>query len=172
MILGIIMGLFILYFRKRYVLAVITGLLSAGLVIRLLLLKGYSFKPVEYFLNKFERPMEVGRGAMNFFIGTLIALLFPFPREYTAISVIVLGVSDGIATIMGLGSNHKIYANKSFEGTSAFFTSSFLLIYLNTTLFQAIFVSIILTILELFAPVDDNLIIPPACSLLLSLTTW
>lgn len=172
MILGICVGLFILYVRKRYVIAIITAILCVGIVIRLFLLRGYKLELVERFLRKFGRPMKIGMGAMNFFIGTLVALLFYFPREYTAIGVIVLGVSDGLSTIIGMGSSHKVYGSKSFEGTTAFFVSSFLIIYLFTTLFQALLVSIVLSLIELFTPVDDNIVIPPICALLLSLATW
>ncbi|MBN1924181.1 MAG: hypothetical protein JW791_05510 [Nanoarchaeota archaeon] len=172
MVLGITIGLLILYIRKRYLVFIVTGTLCTGLVIRLLLLKGYSFKLIENFLNRFGRPMEVGMGAMNFFIGVLIAILFPFPREYASTSVIVLGVSDGLSTMMGLGSKNKVYANKTFEGSAAFLISSFIIIYFSTTLFQAVLVSITLTVIELLSPVDDNLLIPPVGALLLSLATW
>jgi dolichol kinase len=140
------------------------------MVIRFYLLKGFKFKPFEPFIERFGRPMEVGLGAMNFFIGALITILF-FSREYAAISVIVLGVSDGFATIMGFSSKHKLYETKTFEGTTAFFVSSFLIIYLTTTLFQALLISIILALIELIAPVDDNVLIPPTCALLLHLTS-
>ena len=113
--------------------------------------------------------MEVGMGAMNFFMGSLVAIFF-FSREYAGISIIILGVSDGIATIMGLKSKHKIYESKTFEGTIGFFTTCFLILFLTTTPFQAILISIILSVIELISPVDDNLLIPPACALLLSLT--
>jgi len=86
--------------------------------------------------------------------------------------VIVLGVSDGLSTLMGMNSKNKVYMNKTFEGTTAFFISSFLIIYVKTSLFQAVLVSILLSLIELFAPVDDNLLIPPSCALLLSLSTW
>jgi len=171
MTLGILMGLLILYFRKRYLLAFITGIICGGLIIRLFLLKGYRFELFDAFLRKFGRPMEIGMGAMNFFIGAFIAVLF-FPREYAALGVIVLGVSDGLSTLMGMNSKNKVYMNKTFEGTTAFFISSFLIIYVKTSLFQAVLVSILLSLIELFAPVDDNLLIPPSCALLLSLSTW
>lgn len=171
MVLGVVMGLLFLYFRKRYLVAFITGILCGGLVARLLLLKGVKLKILEPFIDKFGRPLEFGLGAMNFFIGALITVLF-FSREYAAIGVIVLGVSDGFATIMGYTSKHKVYMTKTFEGTMAFFVSSFIIILAGTTLFQALFVSIILSLVELIAPVDDNLLIPPTCALLLHLTTW
>lgn len=172
MILGIIIGLLILYFRKRYIIAFVTGILSAGLLIRFFLLKGYKFPIFEYVLSKVGRPMEVGMGAMYFFIGVLLAVLFPFPREYAALGVIILGISDGMATIMGIGSPHKLYEGKSFEGTISFFVSSFIILILSTSLFQALFVSILLSLMELFSPVDDNIFIPPICALLLSLTSF
>lgn len=165
------MGLLFLYFRKRYLIAFITGILCGGLVARLLLMKGCNIRILQKFLDKYDRPLEFGLGAMNFFIGALITVLF-FSREYAAISMIVLGISDGVATIMGYSSTHKLYAKKTFEGTSAFFGTSFIIILVGTSLFQAVLVSILLTIVELIAPADDNLLIPPTCALLLHLTTW
>lgn len=171
MLLGIVLGLLIIYLRKRYVIAGLTGLICGGILIRLFLLKGFKFPLIEQFLTWFGRPKEVGIGAMYYFIGALIAILF-FDRYYAGISVILLGVSDGLSAIIGVNSKHKIYHEKSFEGTMAFFVSSFLILYYNTSLFQAITISIILSLVELFSPVDDNIVIPPLCALLLNIFTW
>lgn len=171
LVLGVSLGLLLFYVRKRYMIAVLTGLISAGVLVRLFLLKGYRFGFVEKFLHWFGRPNEIGMGAMYFFIGALISILF-FPREYAGVGVIVLGISDGLSAMIGMGSSHKIYGEKSFEGTTAFYISAFLIIYFSTTLFQAVISSVALSLIELFSPVDDNIIIPPSCALILSLLTW
>ncbi len=169
-VLGTIMGLLILYVRKRFITAVLTGIISAGVLMRLFLLKGYRFKPIEFFIERYGRPKEIGSGAMNFLIGILISLIFPFPRLFSAAGAFILGISDGLATIAGINSKHKIYNKKSFEGTSAFFVSSFVIIYLITkSMFQTTLSSILLTLLELISPIDDNLMIPIATTLILSL---
>ncbi|VVB74154.1 Uncharacterised protein [Candidatus Tiddalikarchaeum anstoanum] len=171
LILGVILGLLIIYVRKRYIIAVLTGLISAGVLIRLFLLKGFKFGVVEHFLRWFGRPNEIGMGAMFFFIGALISILF-FQREYAGVGVLVLGISDGLSAIFGMGSVHKLYNNKSFEGTIAFFISSFIIILFFDTLFQAVATSLLLSLIELFSPVDDNIIIPPSCALIISLLRW
>jgi len=134
-----------------------------------LILKGFKFRLIESFLLIFGRPMEVGMGAMNYFIGILLSLIFPFPREYSAISVLVLGISDGLATIIGIGSRYRIYKSKTFSGTIAFFASSYIILIIGmNSIISSLGVSIALTFLELFSPIDDNLLIPTAGTLLIS----
>lgn len=169
MILGIFMSILIFNVRKIYLVTFLTGIVCIGIFIRLLILKGFKFKLIETFLLTFGRPMEVGMGAMNYFIGILLSLIFPFPREYSAISVLILGISDGLATILGIGSKYKIYKKKTFSGTITFFTTSYLILIIGmNSIMSALGVSIVLTLLELFSPIDDNLIIPSVGTLLIS----
>jgi phytol kinase len=163
------MSILIFNIRKIYLVTFLTGIICIGVFIRLLILKGFKFKIIGSFLFTFGRPMEVGMGAMNFFIGTLLSLIFPFPRAYSAISVLILGLSDGLATIVGVGSKYKIYKKKSFAGTITFFTSSYLILMIGlNSIMSALGISIVLTLLELFSPIDDNLLIPVAGTLLIS----
>ncbi|MFA5303357.1 MAG: hypothetical protein WC393_02365 [Candidatus Nanoarchaeia archaeon] len=169
MLLGITMSFMIFNIRKIYLVTFLTGIICIGIIIRLLILKGFRFRLIESFLLTFGRPMEVGMGAMNYFIGMLLSLIFPFPREYSAISVLILGVSDGLATIIGINSKYKIYKNKTFSGTIAFFTTSYLILIIGmNSIMSSLGVSLVLTALELFSPIDDNLLIPTAGTLLIS----
>ncbi|MDD2678846.1 MAG: hypothetical protein PHT91_03610 [Candidatus Nanoarchaeia archaeon] len=168
-LLGIALSIIIFNVRKIYLVSIITGILCAGVLIRLLLLKGFEFKILAKFFINFGRPYEVGMGAMNFFVGVLLSLILPFPREYAAISVLILGISDGLATIAGIASKYRIWNKKTFHGTTAFFISTYLIlsIYMNSMI-SSLLISIGLTILELFSPVDDNLLIPVAGTMLIS----
>lgn len=155
--------------RKIYLVTFITGIICIGIFIRFLILKGFNFKLIESFLLNFGRPMEIGMGAMYYLLGILLSLIFPFPREYSAISILILGISDGLATIVGINSKYKIYKNKTFSGTMTFFTTSYIILILGlNSIMAALGISIILTLLELFSPIDDNLLIPTAGTLLIS----
>ena len=114
------------------------------------------------------RGKEMGDGAMFFIMGALISILF-FPKNVAAISVLVLGISDALATIVGRRSKHYIYGKKTLEGSSAFFLSAFLIIGLAYNFIIGLIVGLILTAIELFAGFDDNATIPPTGSLLISL---
>jgi len=168
-ILGIVISVLIFNMRKTYLIIGLTAILSAGILIRLLLLKGFEFKLLSKFLINFGRPFEVGMGAMNYLLGILLSLIFPFPREYAAITVLILGISDGLATLVGINSKYKIYKKKSFHGTTTFFVSSYIILIIGlNSIMLALGVSIVLTILELFSPIDDNLLIPISGTMLIS----
>jgi dolichol kinase len=168
--LGIIMCILIFNVRKLILIPLLTFIILIGVLIRFFVLKGFEFKIIAKFLENLGRPYEVGMGAMYYFIGILISLIFPFPREFSAISVLILGISDGLATVIGLNSKYKIYKSKTFGGTLTFFTTSFLIVLLSTqSILSAIIVPALLTVLELFSPIDDNLLIPFVGTLSLSL---
>jgi dolichol kinase len=169
-ILGVVLSILIFYIRKVYLVSVFTFFICAGAIIRLFLLKGKKIPIIERFLSVFGRYMEFGLGAMNFFIGVLLSLIFPFPREFSAISVLILGVSDGLATIVGINSKYKIYKNKTLNGTLAFFTTSYIILIIGmNSIISSLGVAIVLTLLELFSPIDDNLLIPIGGTMLISL---
>ncbi len=168
-ILGIILYFFVYYVRKRYLLPLMTTLLGIGIICRYFILKKYRIRILEKFLKKFGRPGEVGSGAMYFIFGSTISILF-FPRETAALSILILGVADGMSTIIGAKTSHKVYGSKTLHGTMAFFITSFLLIIIiNKQFFEALFVSLISSMVELFTPIDDNITIPPVTGLLLNL---
>jgi dolichol kinase len=167
--LGVFLYFLVYYVRKRYLIPLMTFVLVFGIVLRYFLLKKYRWKFFEKFLRVFGRPGEVGMGAMFFIFGSLISVLF-FPRETAALSILVLGIGDGIATIAGKKSKHKLYGSKTLHGSTAFFLSSFVIIsIINQDILQSLFVSLIVSTIELLSPLDDNIIIPPITALLLTL---
>lgn len=99
-----------------------------------------------------------------------------FSKPIAAISMTVMLISDSAAALIGkrFGS-HKIYKQKSAEGTAAFFISALLVnLALNPLFpigFSAVIACLAATLAELFEDkikTDDNLSIPLICGILLT----
>jgi len=116
---------------------------------------------------------------MPFIIGVFLTIL-SFPKSIALAAILVLSFSDPLAAIFGiLFSKHKNKAGKSFEGSLAFFISSFLCIFLFfhfsqnsinyiNLLMMALIASLVLTFVERIpSRLDDNLIIPIASGFIL-----
>ncbi len=104
-----------------------------------------------------ERPAE---GAFNFAVGSLLPLLIGQPWI-----VLALGFGDGVSTLVGkFFGRTRIYRKKSLEGALA----EFLVVLVIARFFYPVPIipAAIYTLVELFSPIDDNLSIPAALSLL------
>lgn len=96
----------------------------------------------------------------------LCALLFAKPLAAMAMTVML--VSDTAAALIGkIWGKNKIYQQKSWQGSAAFFLSAILVMLLFNPLFQFKFAAVIAafaaTLVELFEDkikIDDNLSIP------------
>lgn len=116
---------------------------------------------------------------LPFIIGVFLTIL-SFPKSVALASILVLSFCDPLAAIFGiLFSRKKNKEGKSFEGSLAFFISSFICIFLffyfsnslidtiNLLVVSFIF-SIVMTLIErLPSKLDDNLIIPVASGFIL-----
>ncbi len=150
---------------------IVNILLIAGLLVSAFLAQVYKFRFFIWLFERFDRPGKfTARGAIIFFIGTLVAVLL-FAPFVAALSILVLAVGDAVATIAGyyIG-KHRILRSKTLEGTLAFFLSTGLLLAFFVAPTTAISVALITAILELVTPayIDDNLILPIAAGILLS----
>jgi len=116
---------------------------------------------------------------LPFIVGVFLTIL-SFPKSIALASILVLSFCDPLAAIFGiLFSKKKNKAGKSFEGSLAFFISSFLCIFLffHFTRTQINYISlisvclifsIVITFVErLPSKLDDNLIIPIASGFIL-----
>jgi dolichol kinase len=80
-----------------------------------------------------------------------------------------LAVLDGVATIAGIRFGRTRISNgKSVEGTVAGIIVTFLVLLLFISIPGALIVAVIAGIIEMFSPVDDNLVIPVSICLLLT----
>ncbi len=138
----------------------------------------YKYFKMFKFLEKFERKDDLrmfpAKGAIMYFVGILIVLVFTRDLNILLISILILSLSDGFATIVGRRyGKHRLPYNKkkSFEGTLTFFIISYIILSLFTKdLYFSLLASFMLAILEsLNLKVDDNLLIPVATASLLLL---
>jgi dolichol kinase len=149
--------------------AVLAGGLFFGLVLIDLVLRGYTLPVFSALLNYVDRSDPLpGKGALYFAVSALTCVIL-FPVEAVVPALVSLAVLDGVATIAGIRFGRtRIYNGKSLEGTVAgiFVTSLVLLLFISIQ--GALVVAVIAGIIELFSPVDDNLVIPVSICLLLT----
>lgn len=104
-------------------------------------------------------------------IGMLVAISFTNNLLYSIVLIGILSVSDGLATVLGMHGNTKIFWNpkKSVLGTIAFIASALLVSSIFLNLYQAIVLSVFLGFIETLPLLfDDNLLITLAGVILLS----
>ena len=82
-----------------------------------------------------------------------------------------MSISDSLAALIGISYGKTKLFSKSLEGTFSFFLSACLLLLLfNISLTNAIVISILVSIVELFSnhKFNDKITIPIICAFLLS----
>jgi len=147
-------------------------LLISALVLSSLLYQKHKIALLTWIFTRFDRPGKfTAKGAIIFFIGTLIAVLL-FPTLFAALSIIVLAVSDSLATIAGhYTGKHVMFRKKTIEGTLVFFACTLAILVYFVPPIKALLIALIVSATELVTPsyLDDNLTIPFVTGLLLTL---
>jgi dolichol kinase len=149
--------------------AVLAGGLFSGLVLIDLILRGYSLPVFSAVVNYVDRrdPLP-GRGALYFAVSALTCVIL-FPVAIVVPALVSLAVLDGVAAIAGTRFGRKrIYNGKSVEGTGSGIFVTFLVLLLFMPVHGAFVVAVIAGIIELFSPVDDNLVMPVGIGILLT----
>jgi phytol kinase len=131
--------------------------------------RGHHIEGVSPIVEALERESVLpGKGAILFVFSALVCLFF-FEPKVVVPAVIALAVLDGVATLAGLRyGKHRIFNGKSVEGTGAGIAAASLALLPVLPPVQAIAAAVLAGVIELVAPVDDNLLIPPCISLLLT----
>ncbi len=172
LILGVFFAYLVISLTHALVIT-INVVLIAGLMVSAYLSQVYKIKMFVWLFERFDRPSKfTARGAIIFFIGILAAVLL-FSPFVAAMSILILAVSDAAATIAGYYvGKHRILGRKTLEGTLAFFVSAGVLLALFVAPPTAISVAFLIAVIELATPpfIDDNLIIPIAAGILLSVS--
>jgi dolichol kinase len=167
---GVLVAVLIMFTPPVFFQSLMIVLLLALYYIRVLVQRGYTVPIVNDFFKAFGRKNDVGDGSFYFIFGALIASLF-FEPIVAAVSVLVLGVSDAVATIVGVNwGYYKLYKGKTFEGSTAFFISSYLTVYYFYGFWPALISALVLTPVELLGGFNDNIVIPPLCSVMIVLS--
>jgi len=166
---GLIIAAFILAAPYEIAVVSLTLAIFCGFIISDALSRGYALPLITPIMDLLERKDAVpGKGALFFTLGALFCLVV-FETRTVFLALVVLSVLDSVSTIFGLRyGKTRIYNHKSLEGSLAgiIATVAALLPFLTPGL--ALLVAGVAGVVELLAPVDDNLIIPVAVCLLLT----
>jgi phytol kinase len=152
------------------VIAVIAGGLLTGVVLVDLILRGHHVPVISPLVQYGDRcdPLP-GKGAF-FFAVSALACIIMFPVSIVVPALVALSVLDSVSTLAGTRfGRHRIHNGKSWEGTLAGIAVTVLALLPFLTIPGAVLAAIVTGIIELFSPVDDNLVIPVGVCLLLTL---
>ena len=167
---GIVFFLIINYTNKIFYQVIMISLLVIGVFVMVMRSKKIRVGWIEYLITTLGREGEGIEASFYYVLSLFLSSIF-FEQKIVALSALALGVCDRLATIVGIHfGTIKLYKKKTVQGSSAFFFSCFLIIYLSGyAKVVALICSTILTAVELFTDINDNLIIPPIFSLILKI---
>ena len=123
------------------------------------------------FIRKYEYKKPMGSSYMIF--SFFLIILF-FNKIIVATSMFITILSDALAAIIGLRYGKlKTINNKTLEGSYAFLVCTIIILFIATTnlsLYVIIIISIIITAIEAFTPMEyDNLTVPIFSAIILTL---
>lgn len=170
LIFGLLISLVILIFPHDQTLVILSISLLGGLYLIELVTRGHTIPLISELLERMERKdVFPGKGALFFVFCSLVTAIL-FPVLIAAVSVAVLAVLDSFTTIIGIRfGKHKIYNRKTLEGTIGGFVITALLLMLISPPGFALLIASAAAIVELYSPVDDNLVIPFVVAILITL---
>ncbi len=160
----------LLLFGRGVMIALVFFILIGGMLLVNQRKLGRRIALIEWFEERFERPDAPlpGWGSACYAAGVLIALTFLSGVSQVAAVVFVLAIGDGVSTIIGEKfGKMKISYNpkKTVEGSLACFASSLLAYAFIGP--AALPLAIIATLAESAPFIDDNILVPIACTALL-----
>jgi phytol kinase len=167
---GLGIAAIVLFLDHAVVIAVLATGLFIGVVLIDLILRGYQIpvlSPLVRYGDRFD-PLP-GKGALFFAVSALACIIL-FPVFMVVPALVALAILDSVTTVVGIRfGRHRISNGKSWEGTLAGISVTVIALLPFLSPSGAMAVSVIAGIIELFAPVDDNLVIPAGICILLTL---
>ena len=167
---GLGIAALVLFFDHALVIAVLATGFLVGLVLVDLILRGYRIPIVSPLVQYGDRcdPLP-GKGAFFFGVSTLACTIL-FPVSIVVPALVALAVLDSVTTIVGIRfGRHRIHNGKSWEGTLSGIAVTLLLLLPLLSLPGALSAAVVAGLIELFSPVDDNLVLPVGVCILLTL---
>ncbi|MDD1676480.1 MAG: phosphatidate cytidylyltransferase [Methanomicrobiales archaeon] len=170
LVFGLGIAVLILFLPRDIVLGIIAVAVLSGCILSDALSRGFYVPLVSELVDRLERRNVVpGKGALYFATSALVSLIF-FPTPVVVPAIVTLAVLDSIATLAGLHfGKRRVWGKKTLEGSVSGTVAAFAALILVLPLYHAVVVAMAAGILELFTPVDDNLIIPIGICILLTL---
>lgn len=110
-------------------------------------------------------------GASFAFVGASLTLLL-FDLDSAISAILIVGLSDAVAALVGRKIGFTRIGDKSLEGSFAFFIVTLIILfaYTGTPIINGLTVAFLCTIIELVLPkwLNDNLMIPISAGLLIT----
>ncbi|MCP1662909.1 MAG: phosphatidate cytidylyltransferase [Methanocalculus sp. MSAO_Arc1] len=168
LLFGVGAAALILILDREYAIVFFTFILFIGFLLLEIFTRGYSPPVLGTIMKWLERKRTVpAQGALAFVVGILICIVF-FPMTIAAVAVLALGIHDSISTIVGVKyGKHRIYQKKTLEGTLAGMLATTAVLALLIAPLLALITAAATAVIELYSPIDDNLVIPISICLLL-----
>jgi len=154
---------------QRTAITILAGGLFIGIVLVDLILRGYKIPVFSSLVDYGDRcdPLP-GKGAFFFAVSALACVIL-FPAPVVIPALVTIAVLDSVTTLVGKRyGKTRIYNGKSWEGTIAGILVTTFVLLPFLTVPGAVVVSIIAGIIELFSPIDDNLVVPVSVCIVLS----
>ena len=165
---GLGIAALVLFLDHAVVIAILAGGLLIGVVFVDLILRGHPIPVISPLVQYGDRcdPLP-GKGAFFFAVSALACIIL-FPVSTVVPALVALAVLDSVTTLIGTRfGRHRIHNGKSWEGTLSGIAVTVLALLPFLPLSGALAASFIAGIIELFSPIDDNLVIPVGvCTLL------
>ncbi len=170
MLFGLAIAALIFATRKEVALSILMLGIFTGILFTDAILRGYRIPVISGLVDSLERREALpGRGALTFAVSSLFCVIF-FEKAVVVPAIIALAVLDGTATIIGYYfGRRKIINGKTIEGTLAGMALCFLALMPFLPAIEATFAVFVAGMVELFSPLDDNLLIPVSVCVLLTL---
>ena len=169
---GLGIAAMVLFLDHAVVIAILAGGLLIGVLLIDLILRGYQIPVIFPLVQYGDRcnPLP-GKGAFFFAVSALACIIL-FPASIVVPALVALAVLDSVSTLIGVRfGRHRIYNGKSWEGTLSGIAVTFLALVPFLALPGVLAAAVIARIIELFSPVDDNLVIPVGVCILLTLVS-
>ncbi|MDH7510010.1 MAG: hypothetical protein QHH04_03070 [Methanolinea sp.] len=157
-------------FSREQAILLLAGSLLPGLILAELVRNGHRVPLISFLVDRLEREGEFpGKGAISFVVSSLFCVTF-FSSAVAAAGVLSLAVLDSVSALAGLrfGKN-RLNGRKTLEGFFAGVAANSLVLCAFLDPARAILVSLVAGAVEVAAPLDDNLLIPPAACICLTL---
>ncbi|MCK4550945.1 MAG: phosphatase PAP2 family protein [Candidatus Aenigmarchaeota archaeon] len=181
MLIGTLLAYAIYFFEKTTVIAFLIGIVAIGYLLSKIA-KKTRIPVIDWILDHVERKKDSkkfpGKGVFFFNLGALISIIL-YGKDIAFMAVLVLAVGDAATTIGGklFGKTKHIHSKrKTLEGSGFGMITAFLALFFLTPMgaFNSFLVAIVFGIVESFIikigtyEIDDNLVIPIVCGLLIS----
>jgi len=170
LVFGLAIAAMIFFTPKTISLSLLTLGTLIGVIFIDAVLRGYHIPVISLLIDGLERREALpGKGALYFAISSVFCVVF-FEKEVVVPAIVALSVLDGIAGIIGTYfGRHTIIKGKTAEGTFGGMAVTFLALLPLITIPESALASFLAGIVELFSPIDDNLLIPVSVCIVLTL---